>query len=154
MRPQPPDVTLDQAIGIFIIRELHPDLYARAYQPWEALARKPTWRHAKGLMREHPERVSALVEHVVGSRSGRSDSEAFMCLAKVRLERRDYERALEVFEELADRGQAESYKYVYNVGLCLAALGRVREARDAFSRVLDVRPNDDRAKRALAEISP
>lgn len=150
----PPDVELDAVIAVFLTEQLYPETFMRAMNPWRALIRKPTWRHAKQLMASHPERVSQIVERLVGERTGSHGPEELMCLGKVRYARGEYAAALEVFEVLVDRASLDRYKAFYNLGLCLVALGRTDEARHAFQRVaLDLHPGDERATRALAELS-
>lgn len=160
MRPvqPPPSVEVSSAIELFLFQSLYPDAYARSIEPWERLVRKPIWRHAKSLMREGPDqevrarRVSHIVERVVGDMTGTRPSDALMCLGKVRQAAGNHEDAITVFHQLVDRGWPDRHKAMFNVGLCLAALGRFDEARKSFERVLDLVPGDERATRALADL--
>ena len=60
-------------------------------------------------------------------------------------------RAIEAFDYLVDRDL--DFKAMYNVGVCHAALGESDKARQAFLQVLELRPGDSYATRALAELS-
>jgi len=146
-------VGVDAIIALFLMKALRPDCYVVQVEPWRLLIEKPTWRHAKGLIGKHADRVSAVVERVVGEPGGPREPAALMCLGKVRQAGGNHEGALGVFVQLADRGGPDRHKATFNVGLCLAALGRADEARRSFERVLELVPGDERAARALAELS-
>lgn len=148
----PPEVGIEAIIGVFLTEALYPEQYVRHFEPWHRLIKKPNWRHAKPLLAEHADRVSVLVERLFSEHTGSRDAAAWMCLGKVRLFRGDHERALEAFRLLVDRDPRD-IRARYNAGLCLVALGRADEARQSFLRVLEFSPGDERATRALAELS-
>lgn len=161
MRPvhPPPRAEVSSAIDLFLLRSVYPEVYAREIEPWERLVQRPTWRHAKGMMREgsgsedRAHQVSRIVELVVGSMTGTRPTEALMCLGKVRQAVGSHEDAIPVFRQLADRGWPNNYMAYYNIGLCFVALGHTDKARRCFDLVLEIVPHDERAARALAGLS-
>ena len=143
-----PRTDLSTAIGFLIDRRGHPDWYASHVLPWEQFVAAPTWRMAKQLIKVDADHVSIVVERFVADALGSRNPEAWLCLGKVRQDRGDYRRAIEAFVYLVERDQ--DHKALYNVGVCLAALGESDNARQAFLQVLELRPGDIYATRALA----
>ncbi len=146
-----PDVTLVSAVDLFLLRELHPDVYLRTMDPWSRLAARPCWRTAKPLLNVDADLVSRIVEERVGNSTSSHEMAAWMCLGKVRQARGDHAGALDVFNGMVRR-DSRDYRAHYNVGLCLVALGRHDEARSALNRVLDIVPGDVRAEQAIVAL--
>lgn len=151
LRQPPPEVGIDAAIGVFLLETLYPDLFLRDFDSWHRLIRKPNWRYAKPLLKDHADRVCAVMERLFAEPSGSHDASAWMCLGKVRQFRGEHEAALEAFRVLMERDPRD-IRARYNAGLCLAATGRLDKARTAFERVLELAPGDERATRALADL--
>ena len=147
----PPPVETQAVIDMFLMRELYPGVYAADVEPWEKLIRRPIWRHAKPLLAEHGARVHAVVDRLIEGQNGFPSAAIRMCKGKMLLEERSYPRALEIFSDLVD-GNSGDFKALYNVGLCLAFLGRTAEARSAFEGVLRLQPRDARAIHELIPI--
>ncbi len=147
-----PSTELATAIAFLIDRRQHPDWYAANVHPWSQFVAAPSWRLAKQLLKVDREQVSVIVERFVGQALGSRDPVAWLCLGKVRQDRGDHLRAIEAFTYLVDRDL--DFKAMYNVGVSLVALGELDKARRAFVQVLELRPGDSYAAKALAELPP
>ncbi len=78
----------------------------------------------------------------------RQASEAFAAAALVQ---GDYESAAEHFD-LLSKSEGRSYEDWYNLGVCCQMLGRLDEARRAYSRALGIRPDAVEAQANLGTV--
>ncbi len=150
---EPPTLAVADAVSLFLIRELHPEIYVRECKPWELLIAKPAWRHAKPLIKDNAARVRGVLEDLIAAQNGFPSSSLLMCLGKVLQASDEHDAAITVFRAVVERGEPEyEYKATYNVGKCQAALGDEAAARASFEDVLRPRPRDALAIRELVPI--
>ncbi len=96
--------------------------------------------------------LAVCVDEVAARAFPLTSDHALLQAGRVRYALDDHEGAAVLFRRLAER-EPDRRAAWFNLGLCLEQLARLPEAREAFSRALEIDATYERAREALARVS-